>query len=309
MSTVLVQASPRTAPGLLTYEAWEALRAADVVHARSLDPQWAQALSTSGVRVRVDEVARVGGDQVWFDTGSDGELARELAQLAVRGETSVEVVLGSYDVPGSRLLDLVRVMDRLRSPGGCPWDARQTHQSLLRYLVEESYEVVEAVESGSRADLREELGDLLLQVVFHARMATEHDTEPFDVDDVAEGIVDKLVRRHPHVFGAAHADSAEQVEDVWERSKAVEKGRSSALDGIPGGLPALARAEKVLDRLARHGVDVPLPVPADVGTRLLRDVADARAAGQSAEEALRRALREWESDVRRWEGPAGTTPS
>jgi XTP/dITP diphosphohydrolase len=132
-------------------------------------------------------------------------------------------------------------------------------------------------------------------------MATEHDTEPFDVDDVAEGIVDKLVRRHPHVFGAAHADSAEQVEDVWERSKAVEKGRTSALDGIPAGLPALARAEKVLDRLSRHGVPAELPEPSDVGTRLLRDVADARSEGTSAEEALRHALRGWEGAVRRQE--------
>ena len=299
--TVLVQASPRTAAGLLTFQAWEALRGNGLVMARSLDPTWAEALSRSGVEVREAVSEPVGPDQVWFDTSSDDDLARALAELAVRGEASVEVVLGSYDLPGSRLLDLVRVMDRLRSPGGCPWDARQTHSSLLRYLVEEAYEVVEAVESGSRDDLREELGDLLLQVVFHARLATEHGEAPFDIDDIAGGIVDKLVRRHPHVFGDEHAESAEHVEDVWERNKAVEKGRDSALDGIPGGLPALARAEKVLDRLARHGVRADLPEPVDVGTRLLRDVAEARSTGTSAEEALRRALREWEMHVREGE--------
>ena len=299
--TVLVQASPRTAPGLLTHQAWEAMRETDVVYARALDPLWLQALTSSGLDMRVAAGRPLQGDEVWFDASGDDELARELAELAVRGGVAVEVVLGSYDLPGSRLLDLVRVMDRLRSPGGCPWDARQTHSSLLRYLVEESYEVVEAVESGSSDDLREELGDLLLQVVFHARLATEHDEAPFDVDDVASGIVDKLVLRHPHVFAGTDVDSADHVEDLWERNKAVEKGRASALDGIPGGLPALARAEKVLDRLARHGVEVAPPEPVDVGTRLLRDVADARAEGTSAEEALRHALREWEADVRRLE--------
>ncbi|HZI97877.1 MAG TPA: MazG family protein, partial [Actinomycetales bacterium] len=267
--TVLVQASPRTPPGLLTFQAWEELRAAGVVMVRALDQSWSEAFSQSGIDVRVSPDDAAGAGQVWFDAASDDGLARALAELAVRGETLVEVVLGSYDLPGSRLLDLVRVMDRLRSPGGCPWDAEQTHSSLLRYLVEESYEVVEAVEAGSREDLAEELGDLLLQVVFHARLATEHDEAPFDIDDVATGIVEKLVRRHPHVFAGGPAGSAEHVEDVWERSKAVEKGRDSALDGIPTGLPALARAEKVLDRLTRHGVSVALPEPVDVGTRLL----------------------------------------
>ncbi len=301
--TVLVQVSPRTAPGLLTSQGWDALRAAPQVLARAVDPQWRHALEAAGVVIRLSRRDAPAHGQVWFDASQDDALAREMAELAVRGGVPVEVVMGSYDVPGSRLLDLVRVMDRLRSPGGCPWDARQTHSSLLRYLVEESYEVVEAVESGSRTDLREELGDLLLQVVFHARLAAEHDEEPFDVDDVAAGIVEKLVRRHPHVFGDADqgAATAEEVESRWERDKAVEKGRASSLDGIPVGLPALARAEKVLDRLHRHGVDVPLPAATDVGTRLLHDVAGARAAGESAEEALRRALRTWEDDVRRHE--------
>ena len=293
---VLVQASPRTAPGLLTWPAWEVLRNADVVRVRGLDPAWLTALGDADVRLRdVDEVVPEG---TWFDPVGDEQLVSALAQAAVQDGKQLEVVLGSYDLPGARVLDLVSTMDLLRSPGGCPWDAEQTHESLLRYLVEEAYEVVEAADAGDREHLREELGDLLLQVVFHARVAQEHPDEPFTVDDVAAGIVDKLVRRHPHVFGDVDAATAEHVEERWERMKAVEKGRQSALDGIPRGLPALARAEKMLDRLERHGVPAVLPEGTDVGAQLLRDVAAARAGGASAEAALRFVLREWEQAVR-----------
>ena len=318
--TLLVTAAG-VGPGMLTWPAWEVLRDVGEVVARDLDPRWVQALADAGVAVRdvpagpagpaSDLAARLVNDArqghvVWF-VSPDGDpgLAEAITTLLARSpgqDVQVELVMGSYDLPGARLLDLVAVMDRLRSPGGCPWDAEQTHQSLLRYLIEEAYEVVEAVETGNRTDLREELGDLLLQVVFHARVASEDATAPFTVDDVATGIVDKLVRRHPHVFDDEEADSAAHVESVWERRKAVEKGRDSALDGIPGGLPALARAEKVLDRLHRHGVvvgeHVHLPTGEDVGLQLLRDVAAARAAGTSAEEALRNAVRRWEDDVR-----------
>lgn len=127
---------------------------------------------------------------------------------------------------GERVLELVEVMDRLRSPGGCPWDARQTHASLVEYLVEEAYETVEAIEDEDDAGLREELGDLLLQVVFHARIAQETDGEGWDIDDVAQGIVEKLIRRHPHVFANVDADTAEQVEANWHALKAQEKGES-----------------------------------------------------------------------------------
>ena len=127
--------------------------------------------------------------------------------------------------PGERLLDLVAVMDRLRSPGGCPWDARQTHASLVEYLVEEAYETVEAIEESDRVGLREELGDLLLQVVFHARIAAEDVADPWTIDDVADGIVSKLISRHPHVFGDVSADTPEQVEANWHALKAKEKGR------------------------------------------------------------------------------------
>jgi tetrapyrrole methylase family protein/MazG family protein len=154
---------------------------------------------------------------------------------------------------GRSLLDLVRVMARLRGPGGCPWDREQTHQSLARHLLEETHETLEAIDSGDPARLREELGDVLLQVVFHAEMAREEGT--FDIDGVAEGITAKLVRRHPHVFGDVEVDSAAQVLVNWERIKAEEKGEHPVDDEIPATLPALARAAKVQRRAAGSGFD------------------------------------------------------
>ncbi|MEJ5866614.1 MazG family protein [Pseudokineococcus sp. 5B2Z-1] len=230
-------------------------------------------------------------------------------------------------VPGARLLELVAVMDRLRSPGGCPWDAEQTHASLAPYALEEAFEVVEAIESGSPEHLREELGDLLLQVVFHARVAQEApEGERFDVDDVAAGIVAKLVHRHPHVFGeqADDALSAADVEAGWEARKRAEKRRSSAMDGVPPALPALARAAKLLGRARRAGLDVDALVPggtggsaapeqerdaeAELGDRLLAVVADAarETPGVDPETALRAAVRRLEQRARDAEaaGPA-----
>ena len=133
---------------------------------------------------------------------------------------------------GSQLQRLVEVMDQLRSPGGCPWDAEQTHESLLKYLLEESYEFVDAVAAGNRVDMREELGDVLLQVYFHARMAEDHPTDPFSIEEVAQGIANKLIRRHPHVFAGVEVKSSEDVLQNWEDIKRQEKGRTSALDGI-----------------------------------------------------------------------------
>lgn len=204
--------------------------------------------------------------------------------------------------PGERraaaLADLVAVMDRLRSPGGCPWDAQQTHESLVPYAIEEVFEVAEAVESGDLAALREELGDLLLQVVFHARVAAEHPTAPFDIGDVADGIATKLRRRHPHVFADAQVRDAEHVAQRWDEIKQDEKRRESVLDGIPLALPALTRAQKVLDRAGRVAPGVDLPQGADVGSRLLALVAEARAADVDAEGALRAAVRGYEGRVR-----------
>jgi XTP/dITP diphosphohydrolase len=209
----------------------------------------------------------------------------------------VELLTASHDVPGARLLDLVAVMDRLRSPGGCPWDARQTHASLLPYLLEETHEVMEAVETGDRDHLREELGDLLLQVVFHARIAQEDPRAPFGVDDVAAGIVAKLVRRHPHVFAGAAAADAHEVARNWEELKAAEKQRTGLYEGIPPTLPALARAAKMLDRLAgAQGGAVEEAVLSDVAggdelaAQLLAAVERARAADRDPEAALRAAL-------------------
>lgn len=199
----------------------------------------------------------------------------------------------------SELERLVAVMHRLRS--GCPWDAEQTHLSLVRYLVEETLEVVEAIEAGDDRHLSEELGDLLLQVVFHAEIAAEEGR--FDIEDVARRIADKLQARHPYVF--ADAEVPADLVGSWERAKAVEKARESALEGIPERLSALTRAHKVLVRARSHGLDAEalgVPVPDDsvddVGTEFLRLVARAESLGLDPEQEARRALRALESRVR-----------
>lgn len=198
---------------------------------------------------------------------------------------------------GSQLQRLVEVMDQLRSPGGCPWDAEQTHESLLKYLLEESYEFVDAVQSGNRIDMREELGDVLLQVYFHARIAQDDLDDPFTIEDVAQSIADKLIRRHPHVFSDGAVQSTAEVIHNWEAIKRQEKGRTSALDGVAMSQPALALIEKLLYRASKFDVDVVVPEvvdlekPADesaVGQALLTVIAWAHANGVDAESALRK---------------------
>ncbi len=198
---------------------------------------------------------------------------------------------------GSQLQRLVEVMDRLRSPGGCPWDAEQTHESLLKYLLEESYEFVDAVHGGNRRDMREELGDVLLQVYFHARIAQDDLDDPFSIEDVAQLIADKLIRRHPHVFAGLHVSGSEEVIQNWEEIKKEEKGRTSALDGIAMSQPALALIQKLLYRASQYGVDVELPIAANldskadesaVGQGLLAIITWAHANGIDAESALRK---------------------
>ena len=197
----------------------------------------------------------------------------------------------------SQLQRLAEVMDRLRSPGGCPWDAEQTHESLLKYLLEESYEFVDAVHSDDRVHMREELGDVLLQVYFHARIAEEDPNDPFSIEDVAQAIADKLIRRHPHVFAGLEVQDSTEVLQNWEEIKKEEKGRTSALDGIAMAQPALPLIEKLLYRASKYGVDVETPAAIDfsasasestVGQALLTVIAWATANGVDAESALRK---------------------
>ena len=213
---------------------------------------------------------------------------------------------------GQRLLDLVKVMARLRGPGGCPWDAEQTHRTLARHLLEETHELLEAIDADDADAMRDELGDVLLQVVFHAQMAA--DDGAWDVDDVAEGLVKKLVYRHPHVFGEVDVTGADEVLVNWEKLKAAEKGeRTEVADDIPASLPSLARAAKVQRRAAGWGfewrsvdgaiealreevdelaaADDPAHVEEEIGDVLFAAVAVARKHGIDAESALRRTVR------------------
>jgi XTP/dITP diphosphohydrolase len=317
---VLLVTTPRVAPGLLTREAWRSLETAYAVWGRPDEPQTA-AVVEAGIAVEVHDEAAATADPavlaralvsltdaagerpvVWIgssdgDPGLSEAVAVEVTRLPEPPD--VELLIGSFDVPGARLLDVVAVMDRLRSPGGCPWDAEQTHASLVPYLLEEAHEAIEAIESGDPAHMQEELGDLLLQIAFQSRVAEEHPSQPFDIDDVAGGLVDKLVRRHPHVFSDVEAETADAVEANWESIKAAEKQhRTHPLEGVPVSLPALARAEKYVSRLHRSGRDdlVDEAVAAgDLGAQLLDLVRRARVDGVDAEAALRDTLRRLEA--------------
>jgi XTP/dITP diphosphohydrolase len=202
----------------------------------------------------------------------------------------------------SPLLRAVEVMDQLRSPGGCPWDAAQTHASLTKYLLEEAYEVLEAIETDDIELLREELGDLLLQVLFHSRIAEERTSDAFSIEDVAADLVDKLVRRHPHVFGDAVLDSsidpAQAQNESWEKLKVAEKGRTSATDGVPMGQPALSLAAKLVSRASRADLPVEPPAVDDFGDRLFAVVREAVAAGVDPEIALRTTARAYAEAIR-----------
>jgi XTP/dITP diphosphohydrolase len=286
----LLVTSPRVAPGLLTRSAWKAIETAEVVAASGEHPV-TRAVRAAGIEVAIHARPQdLSGDVVWL--ASDEEtttLPAALAAELVGGSSAeVEVMHASYDVPGARLLDLVTVMDRLRNE--CPWDRQQTHRSLVKYLLEEAYETIEAVETGDYTHLQEELGDLLLQVYFHSRIAEEtpRDEGGFTIDDVAGGIVDKLVYRHPHVFAGLEVSGADEVNANWETLKAAEKQRASPLEGIPLALPALILADKVLGRLGDRTVEV---LGDDLGDRLLSLVAEARARDIDPEQALRDAVR------------------
>jgi XTP/dITP diphosphohydrolase len=303
---ILVTTSPRVAPGLLSHQAWQVLRSGPVLTGSAAHPQLPY-LADAGVEVEVVEpdppalAARaVAETVVWLAEDDEGFMrAVGHAAIALEEPPLIEVVPGSYDVPGARVLDLVAVMDRLRTE--CPWDRKQTHETLVPYLLEEAYEVLETIEQGDYPALREELGDLLLQVVFHARVA-----EDFDMDDVAAGIVEKLVRRHPHVFGSVRAESADEVNDNWEAIKAAERasqGRESALDGVPMGQPALSLVAQLLRRAGRAGA--PDSLAAGVGQGVARELFDlvrrAGDAGLDAEAELRAAARAYRDRVHAWE--------
>jgi XTP/dITP diphosphohydrolase len=195
----------------------------------------------------------------------------------------------------SELQRLAEVMDRLRSPGGCPWDAEQTHESLVKYLLEESYEFIDSIETDDREGMREELGDVLLQVYFHSRVAQDHPTDPFSIEDVARGIADKLISRHPHVFENLEVSGTDEIIENWEAIKAREKGRTSAIDGIAMSQPALPLVSKILYRAEKYDVEVDLPAfnsseaatDASVGEALASVIAWAHKNGIDPESALR----------------------
>jgi XTP/dITP diphosphohydrolase len=215
---------------------------------------------------------------------------------------------GGAGRPGTRFLDLVAVMDRLRAE--CPWDARQTHASLAPYLLEETYEALEALENRDDAALRDELGDVLLQVVFQARIAAEReDGTGYTIDDVADGIVAKLTRRHPHVFGDVNVSGADEVKRNWDAVKAAERAArdgadSSVLDGVPLGQPALLLAAQLLRRAERAGAPAELAEPdpgSTIGAELFALVVRAREAGLDPEQELRAAARAYRDRVLAWE--------
>jgi len=313
---VLLSTSPRVAPGLLSGQAWAELKSEGSVRApgghallpylvaEGIDVRVENSSDARALAARLVSLAAEHDTVVWL-VGADGDpdLGLALGEMAQAGAApALEMLPGSYDLPGARLLDLVTTMDRLRSPGGCPWDAEQTHRSLATYLLEESYETLEAIETGDRHHLREELGDLLLQVAFHARIAEEDTADPWSVDDVAGDVVDKLVRRHPHVFGSEQADTAADVEASWHARKALEKGRGSAVDGVPMALPALSLAGTLMHRAASAGVHVEPGDDDGLGSRLMHLVAQAQADGLDAETELRAACRRYVARVRDSEG-------
>jgi XTP/dITP diphosphohydrolase len=171
----------------------------------------------------------------------------------------------------SELTRLREVMDKLRSPGGCPWDSEQDHTSLLKFLLEESYEFIEAVEDKDQTAMQEELGDLLLQVYFHSRIAEENTDQPFNIEDVARTVADKLVRRHPHVFGDSKVENSAEVLANWEVQKAAEKGRTSAIDGIPLAQPALSLVTKLLYRAEKFNYQLPIAMPHKMADEINQD--------------------------------------
>ena len=306
---VLVETSDLL-PGMLPFQAWDALAAADVVLVRdTVAHPSAPSLHLAGLDlVALDPTpldrgdllltrpgapddrrlakslvaaARERGRVVYLLEDDERGLAPALAGMVAEHDIEIELVFLAQLPRGTELLRAVAIMDRLRDPdGGCPWDLEQDHHSLGRYLVEETYELLDAITSEDDADVKEELGDVLLQVLFHARIAAER--HAFGVDDVARALTDKLVRRHPHVF--TDADGGEDADDVqrsWDRLKADEKGGRGPLDGVPASMPGLALLDALLRRVLRLDMmpSTPEPIVED-----LRATLDALATTSSVSE-------------------------
>ncbi|MGY1745702.1 MazG family protein [Blastococcus sp. SYSU D00695] len=289
-----VVTSPRL-PGLLGPAGWRAVTTAPSLAAVPGAAATAAALRAEGLAVT--DVA---------DLAAAAALPGEVVCLVPAGEPvgEVPVVAGAPEPAGARLLDVVAVMDRLRSPGGCPWDAEQTHSSLRGYLLEEAHEAYDAIVDDDPVAMREELGDVLLQVVFHARVAAEAAAgRRFDVDDVAAELVEKLVRRHPHVFADAGPRDVAQVEAGWEEIKKAEKQRRSPTEGVSRSQPAAAWGAALVRRAGRAGLPTPDAAelaarsPEELGERLLAVVAAATARGWDVEDALREAVRRYAGEL------------
>jgi XTP/dITP diphosphohydrolase len=302
---IFLGSSPRVAPGQLTWQAWDTLRTADRALTGSADHPQLPYLREAGVRVEVVEpdaatvVRAVGqGTLVWLAAlDGDEALMRGVGEILVGLDDppEVEALPGVYDLPGARVLDLVTVMEILRRE--CPWDRKQTHASLAPYLLEEAYEVVDTIESGDLEALREELGDVLMQVIFHAEVSPD-----FTVDDVAEGIITKLVRRHPHVFGDVTVADADEVNANWDKIKSAERGADASIfEGVPLGQPALSLAAQVQRRAARADVPDSLFGDDEAGAELFALVQAMRAEGRDPEAELRAAARRFYDRVRQWE--------
>ncbi len=272
-------------PGLLPFQSWDVLGTAEVVLLRDPDTHpSAPHLYAAGLELerlepaaleRSDlDLTRPGspgdrriakalarraardGQAVYLLGPEDERLAPALAGIAVDQDLEIELVFLAQQPAGTELLQLVEVMRRLRDPDdGCPWDLQQDHASLTRYLVEETYELIDAIETGQDIDLQEELGDVLLQVVFHAQVA--QDRRAFGIDDVARGIVDKLVRRHPHVFADGDAATPEEVQANWDRLKTAEKAREGPFEGVPALLPGLHLLDTLQRKASTGGFDAP----------------------------------------------------
>ncbi len=294
--------SPRL-PGLLNAAAWRVLADGRPLVALPGAAATAEALRREGWTVT--DVP---------DTAAADGLPGDVVVLTVDAVEAPEVLAGAPEPAGARLLDVVAVMDRLRSPGGCPWDAEQTHASLRGYLLEEAHEAYDAIVDDDPVAMREELGDVLLQVVFHARVAAEDGAgRRFGIDDVAGDLVDKLVRRHPHVFGDAGPRDVAAVEAGWEEIKRAEKQRRSPTEGVSRSQPAAAWGAALVRRAGRAGLSTPEPAeltatsPEELGERLLAVVTAAEQRGWDVEDALREAVRRYagELDAEAGERPTG----